>query len=276
MITNLQAVEFAKKAIGREYWYACYGNKATKELLAYKQKQYPKYYNRAAYNKGWTCDGQPVFDCIGLAVKGPIWCNGVYGAVPKYNSSQDVSANGMRSLCKKTGKMSTLPEVPGVLVFRDGHVGIYEGNGNVIEAKGHNYGVCRTKVSAGGWTSWGYCPWFEYTPKQVEPTLTEEQAKEIVKKAFDTINNSATQSTSATVSYTHKVKVDLNVRKGPGVTYKKLTYADLPEYIKKQMKNKTAYIPAGVKIHCYKINNGWYKIDEKNEIWIAGNYVTKL
>ena len=55
-----------------------------------------------------------------------------------------------------------MPELPGVLVFSSQHVGVYIGNGYVIEARGHAYGVVKTKLSSRGWKSWGKCPFIEY------------------------------------------------------------------------------------------------------------------
>ena len=55
-----------------------------------------------------------------------------------------------------------MPEVVGLLVHYKGHIGVYIGNGYVIEARGHNYGVVKTKLSDRGWTSWGYCPFITY------------------------------------------------------------------------------------------------------------------
>ena len=48
-----------------------------------------------------------------------------------------------------------MPDVPGVLVFMPGHVGIYIGNGKVIEARGHAYGVVETNLVGRGWKEWG-------------------------------------------------------------------------------------------------------------------------
>lgn len=104
--------------------------------------------------------GQRVHDCVGL-IKGYLWSESATAA-PEYKKAQDVSANGMRSRCKVQGKIATLPEIPGVLVFMSGHVGVYIGNGKVIEARGFNYGVVETNLEDRKWTSWGKCPWIKY------------------------------------------------------------------------------------------------------------------
>ncbi|MBQ9228667.1 MAG: C40 family peptidase [Eubacterium sp.] len=156
--TNTGLVSYVKAMVGHPYWYGCYGQTATKSLYNAKKKQYPKYYT-------WSCPsnqlGKKVFDCVGL-IKGYLWSSSIT-ATPKYNASQDVSANGMYEKCTKKGRLSTMPKLPGVLVFKSGHVGVYIGDGKVVEAKGHAYGVIESKLSAGGWVYWGYCPWITYS-----------------------------------------------------------------------------------------------------------------
>ena len=151
--TNIGLVEYAKAQLGKPYWYGCYGNIATKALYDYKKSQYPQYYTDKDFESQF---GQKVHDCIGL-IKGYLWSD-TPTSVQKYNVKQDVSANGMLDKCQEKGDMSTMPQIPGVLVFMDAHVGVYIGDGYVIEARGHKYGVVKTKLSIRGWKSWGKCP----------------------------------------------------------------------------------------------------------------------
>jgi major intracellular serine protease len=58
--------------------------------------------------------------------------------------------------------ISTLPELPGICLWRPGHVGVYIGNNQVIEARGTKYGVVKTALSEGNWTYWWKCPGIEY------------------------------------------------------------------------------------------------------------------
>ena len=155
-------VNYAKAQLGRPYWYGTFGQAASKALYNEKKKQYPRYYE-------WDYNSElaKVHDCVGL-VKGYLWCSDPEDITPTYNSAQDKSANGMRSACKTKGEMATMPEVPGLLVFYDGHVGVYIGNGEVVEARGHKYGVVKTKLKDRPWTSWGYCPYISYELAQPE------------------------------------------------------------------------------------------------------------
>ena len=68
----------------------------------------------------------------------------------------------MRDWCRsqgaKNGVIADIPDVPGVLVFMDGHVGVYVGDGYVIEARGFAHGVVQTKLKERPWRHWAYLP----------------------------------------------------------------------------------------------------------------------
>jgi hypothetical protein len=161
MKTNIGLVDYARAQLGLPYWYGTYGKEASEKLYEQKRKQYPQYYKWAYAGEA----GVKVHDCVGL-IKGYLWSESAQDVNPKYNAKQDKNANGMRSACNVAGSIDTLPEVPGVLVFFDGHVGVYEGSGKVIEARGHAYGVVRTNLKSRPWKSWGYCPYIEYVEDQ--------------------------------------------------------------------------------------------------------------
>lgn len=169
--TNIGLVEYAQAQLGLSYWYGCFGQTATEFLHKSKKRQYPNYYTAQDFSSQY---GQRVHDCVGL-IKGYLWSD-TPTSEPKYRASQDASADGMLALCKEKGNISTIPELPGVLVFSPQHVGVYIGNGYVIEARGHAYGVVKTKLSDRHWTHWGKCPFIEYEETKENLVLSFQKA----------------------------------------------------------------------------------------------------
>lgn len=158
-------IEYAKAQLGRPYWYGTFGQAASKELYIQKKNQYPQQYE-------WEYGGETakVHDCVGL-IKGYLWGDGPEDAAPVYNAAQDKSANAMYTACKTKGEIATMPDVPGILVFLPGHVGVYIGDGEVIEARSRRYGVYKTKLADRPWKTWGYCPYVTYEAEQKSVTV---------------------------------------------------------------------------------------------------------
>lgn len=171
--TNTGLVAYAKAQLSKPYWYGTFGNKSTQSLLTAKEKQYPAHYGKDRMPKYKSQIGERVHDCVGL-IKGYLWSD-TPTSTPKYNGSQDVSANGMIGKCKEWGYIDEIPEIPGLLVWSSGHIGVYIGNGKVIEARGFNYGVVETDLDKRGWKKWGLCPWIEYPEvEETKPVVKEE------------------------------------------------------------------------------------------------------
>lgn len=166
--TNTGLATYAKAQLGLPYWYGTFGQIATEPLYKSKAKQYAStgYYAKwKDYPKQY---GKRVHDCVGL-VKGYMWSSSPT-AVPKFNILQDKSASGMYSASKQKGAISDFPGHVGQLVYKSSvrtnakkihHVGVYIGDGYVIEAKGHEEGVVKTKFEGAGWTHWSQCPYIE-------------------------------------------------------------------------------------------------------------------
>lgn len=55
-----------------------------------------------------------------------------------------------------------MPNTPGLAVWKSGHIGVYIGNGEVIEAMDTRYGVVKTKLQGRGWTHWLEVPGIKY------------------------------------------------------------------------------------------------------------------
>jgi len=169
MKNNLDLVEYCKNQLGLPYWYGTFGQVATESLYAQKKNQYPKQYTANDFKNQY---GKRVHDCVGL-IKGYLWTeDGKITYVP----FQDRDVTGMFNNCSETGLISTLPEIAGVLVFMSGHVGIYIGNGEVIEARGHSYGVVKTKLEDRNWAKWGKLKWIEYVTDKNVGNLEENMA----------------------------------------------------------------------------------------------------
>ena len=163
MFTNKQLVEYCEKVhrAGWVYWYGTVGYRCTESLYQQKKRQYPGHYT-AARAAGYQRDisaGKWCADCVGL-IKSFFWSNGVFEGPSKYGSNHcpDTSANGMIGLCKETGPISTIPDVPGLVVWKSGHIGVYVGGGYTIEMRGFDYDCVRRRVKDGPWVKWGRLP----------------------------------------------------------------------------------------------------------------------
>ena len=134
------------------------------------------------YGQRWV--GHKVSDCSGLfswAFKqlGGTMYHGSNTMWRKYMTSKGELKNG-----KRTDGMELLP---GTAVFKNRgddyyHVGLYIGNGEVIEAKGTAYGVVKSKISA--WHAWGEMKGVDYRNAAPDvPDTTDEKAEKSVKPA---------------------------------------------------------------------------------------------
>ena len=162
--TNLQLVDYVKAQCGAPYWYGCFGQIYTKKLYKEKKEQYPQEYKWRCKNRQRGVSpkkqlGVRVFDCSGL-IKGFLWTD-ENGDVT-YNRSQDFSASRFYEMSPCKGEIDTMPEIKGLLVFAENHMGIYIGDGLVIEARSHAMGTVQTDFKSRPWTHWGYCPFIEY------------------------------------------------------------------------------------------------------------------
>lgn len=106
--------------------------------------------------------GKRVCDCIGL-IKSYAWYNADSGEiVAGSNGFTDCGANSIWSNVTESGPISNMPNTPGLAVWMDGHIGVYIGNGEVIETQGTAYGVVKTELNGRGWTKWLKIPNIKY------------------------------------------------------------------------------------------------------------------
>lgn len=105
------------------------------DLVKWAEEQYKK---KNRYKSGgigrYDSDGTRQFDCCGL-FKCFMWHDYHTKNASYYGKTQkDLSCEGLLAEAKEKGPISTIPEIPGVLVYMKGHMGIYVGNGKVIES----------------------------------------------------------------------------------------------------------------------------------------------
>ena len=139
---------------GWGYVWGTYGCVLTDSLFAYKLEQYPdgvgnyEDFIRANWLGGRTTD------CVGL-IKGYGWLNPETRSIDyATNGMPDIGANQMYYSASMSGTIDTMPGTPGLAVWHDGHIGVYIGDGYVIEAMGTKYGVVKTQLAGRGWTHW--------------------------------------------------------------------------------------------------------------------------
>ena len=122
----------------------------------------PEFMDTSAREAGYKKDiagGCMCADCVGL-IKAFFWKGGSLDGANKYgaNNCPDKSANGMYSLCKENGPIGTIPDIPGIIVWKSGHIGVYVGNGYTVEMQGFVKDCVKRKVTEGSWTNWGKLP----------------------------------------------------------------------------------------------------------------------
>ena len=151
------------------YVWGTYGNVLTESLLSYKIQQYPDWVgqNAAFIRSHWL--NRRCTDCVGL-IKGYGWLDTSTGAI-RYgtNGMPDYGANTMYRAAVNAGvsgqdygPISTMPDIVGLAVWKQGHIGVYIGNGHVIEAMGTKYGVVKTELTKRSWSGWCKIPYIDY------------------------------------------------------------------------------------------------------------------
>lgn len=133
--TNAGLVEHAQKILAERWYYlwGAYGQISTQAYLDANIKQYPDNEQWRSYASG-AINKTRYSDCYGM-VKSYLWWTDDKSN-PKYGAAQDMSTNGAYSSATEKGPLSTLPEIPGIILWMSGHSGVYIGNGKFIEMMG--------------------------------------------------------------------------------------------------------------------------------------------
>ena len=174
MKTNEDLVLHATTALIEKwgYVYGTWGLILTNILLNQKFAQYPDEIKDYLDFIKKNYIGIRTTDCGGL-IKSFLWWK---GNSPVYNPSNDVGVNTMYNQATEKGVINSIPEIPGLIVWKDNHAGVYIGNGDVIEAMGTKYGVVLTKLKDRPWTHWFKHKDIEYIVHHVEQDDISEWA----------------------------------------------------------------------------------------------------
>lgn len=147
---------------GWGYVWGTFGNVLTEGAFASKLEQYPEAVGNYAdfIRANWI--GRRTADCVGL-IKSYGWFDPETETI-QYGSHgmPDVGADQMYYAAAESGTIDTIPEIPGLAVWQSGHIGVYIGNGEVIEAMGTMYGVVKTRLDGSSWTHWLKVPYIYY------------------------------------------------------------------------------------------------------------------
>lgn len=171
MINVSALINYGRDAVGGGY---CYGSSGEVCSLA-RRKEWATWNPSQATNLLGICakwDGMKVWDCSGLF-------RGAWRTLDKSRSGGATTI--WKTWCTGIkGTIDTMPNIPGIAVFRqDGtsmaHIGLYVGDGMVVDARGSAQGVLYgTLASYGKWSHWALLDDVDYKdtqPKPEEPTV---------------------------------------------------------------------------------------------------------
>lgn len=156
--------EWAKQAYAKKwgYVYGTYGEVLTESILTAKASQYPEQVgdNEEFIRSHWL--GVRTADCIGL-IKGYAWYNCDTGEIDyRSNGVTDMGSDSMLDMATEKGTIDTMPDIPGIAVWKAGHIGVYVGDGQTIHAANTELGVIMTPLEKSSWTHWLKIPYISY------------------------------------------------------------------------------------------------------------------
>lgn len=180
-MTGQEFADLCKAQEGQAYVWGGLGYTLTESRISQLRSYYPAVYNDAYVAKCRARIGMEAYDCVGI-IKHFLWGNTGDGVLRYYgkNGIPDTTANGLYKLCPEKGDIATMPEIAGLMLHREGHVGVYLGNGKILEARGIDYGVVITNVADRNFEHWGKLPNIEYPEAPAEKTITLAQLSAIL------------------------------------------------------------------------------------------------
>lgn len=148
------------------------------------------YYMCGLYGAKWI--GHMVADCSGMFV----WAFKEFGL-----GMSHISSNIYKSYCTTKGKLNADLKktiLPGTAVFTGStadnhpHVGLYVGNGKVIEAHGTQAGVCTANITENRWTWFGLLKNVEYPASEAPEQPSDPKDEEIPVQKLPTLKKGCT------------------------------------------------------------------------------------
>nr|WP_295681480.1 NlpC/P60 family protein [uncultured Lachnoclostridium sp.] len=183
--TNQGLVEYAKKQVGIPYVMGTNCRILTASRLHSLINTNPaKWFTKERIEQCKKWVGKVTADCQGL-IEGYLNDTDKDGVVESEEGTYDTTADNAYNKATAKGAISTMDKsIIGQCVRYPGHVGVYIGNGKVIEARGFNYGVCITNLSARPWTHWYEHPEIKYKKvkralKLTSPRMKGDDVKEL-------------------------------------------------------------------------------------------------
>lgn len=222
-VVTMKVNDFIKKAkdiatnYKTLYVMGCFGSPLTEKNK--KRFTTNHSYNKSAIRRAMINDATPDtfgFDCVCL-IKGILWgWNGnkkhVYGgATYKANGVGDMDADTMIKVYCKDVSTNFNKVDTGHIVWMPGHVGIYVGNGEVVECTpSFKNKVQITKLKGRGWEKHGKLRYIDYSktePKQ--ESYVTKIAKEVIQGKWG--NGKARKDKLAAAGYDYKeIQAEVN------------------------------------------------------------------
>lgn len=178
-------VEFALSKVGCGYIYGATGWVCTQKIRLEQAAQYPEYAD-VILGTGAKWDGKQCYDCAQLVRRAleQIGIKPPSGATSQWKSS----------IWADKGEISTMPDEAGIILYRQTadkkmqHTGIYIGGGEVVDARGHKYGVMRSAISSYPWTHWAKPDVTKNDEKETKPVNKQVVVTRIPGVTGSTVN----------------------------------------------------------------------------------------
>ncbi len=145
------------------YLFGGLGKALTMEILRQQMNAYPKNFSfgRCLHLARLSKEQVYGFDCSGLLKS--YWFGGI--GAPRYTFAMDLNTAQMLAIARRRGYIKKMPEEAGLGVWLPGHVGVYMGEGRVVEATSNpaiGDGVVETRLGDRAWVFWFQIPFIHY------------------------------------------------------------------------------------------------------------------